>query len=505
MHNPNNPCLYITSDGECGDYVALSYVWGGDQPFKTTRSNFAQYCKGIPASKLPQTITDAIRVAHQLDIKYLWIDALCIIQDYADDIAVEIQNMANIYKNALVTIAAASAERCTDGFLEERLPKTLEFSCPFALPGDGTIVEVTISDPDGGRWREPLWERAWTLQEMMLSRRVLIYGAKGLYWKCQESFFSDGGEMDWDGYCYGASISTTLSPRSLPMTEKTDSQVTEDTMRARWLSVIKDFTSRKITAPTDKLPAISAIAREMGTGQGGFGDYLAGLWRNHLLDDLMWRVSRQQKLSSDAMPYRAPSWSWASPNGTIEYEDPEAPMYDHQTEQRYNMYRRHVATVVECETFSTSADSYGQISGGKLRIQGKVKRAGITFLTGLVASIVRDAVVASSNHSENGDEDDEDDETPYASVDLDGPKAFSTDYHQPSARQLMGTTGSVTCLIMQYRGRKADQAFAQGLVLAEARTSDGAVVYHRLGIFECMDVDESAFFDDAESQIVTLI
>ncbi len=61
----------VSMDGEHGTYLALSYVWGGAQPHKTTTSNISAYCNVITRSLLPQTILDVIYVAHTLGFRYL--------------------------------------------------------------------------------------------------------------------------------------------------------------------------------------------------------------------------------------------------------------------------------------------------------------------------------------------------------------------------------------------------------------------------------------------------
>lgn len=75
----------IHTRGHQEQYVALSYCWGSVQHFRTTNENFSEMQKSIPVEILPQTIRDAFFVAQKLDIRYIWIDALCIIQDNDDD------------------------------------------------------------------------------------------------------------------------------------------------------------------------------------------------------------------------------------------------------------------------------------------------------------------------------------------------------------------------------------------------------------------------------------
>lgn len=74
------PLLVTTTEGQTGKYIALSYCWG-KRPFFTLRSsNLEQLKQSIPLICLPQTVYDAITLAKRLDVRYIWVDSLCIIQ-----------------------------------------------------------------------------------------------------------------------------------------------------------------------------------------------------------------------------------------------------------------------------------------------------------------------------------------------------------------------------------------------------------------------------------------
>jgi Heterokaryon incompatibility protein (HET) len=94
--------LHITNKiaREHSSYSALSYCWGGNQPICATSHFIEALCSGILVQDLPQTIQDAIEVTRRLGIRYLWVDALCIIQDSITDKENEIRNMGLVYKNA---------------------------------------------------------------------------------------------------------------------------------------------------------------------------------------------------------------------------------------------------------------------------------------------------------------------------------------------------------------------------------------------------------------------
>lgn len=174
---------HINQASEYGEYAALSYCWGGPQLVLTLKKNLVSMTNGLPVDKLPQTILDAIRVTRNLNIKYLWIDALCIIQDSDEDKDKEIGLMNQIYKNATVTIAAVSAKSVSEGFLQPRTAPeyvTLPFLCSDNTFGNALVMKQFNYDS-----MHPLNKRAWTLQESLLSPRKLLFGENELVWYCQ--------------------------------------------------------------------------------------------------------------------------------------------------------------------------------------------------------------------------------------------------------------------------------------------------------------------------------
>lgn len=78
----------------------------------TCRNNHHDNERGIPLTELPQTFQDAVTTARRLKLRYLWIDSLCIIQDDSDDWSLHVAAMADIYRNAYITLAAGAS--CDD-------------------------------------------------------------------------------------------------------------------------------------------------------------------------------------------------------------------------------------------------------------------------------------------------------------------------------------------------------------------------------------------------------
>ncbi|KFH40643.1 hypothetical protein ACRE_086520 [Hapsidospora chrysogenum ATCC 11550] len=122
-------------------YAALSYCWGDIAPkFKLTTECIDKARSGILVKTLPKTLQDAILIARTMEIPYIWIDSLCIIQDDEGDKKRELPNMVHIYSGAAVVISAATSRTCEDGFLQPRDVSSLlkfVYKLPYFPTDDG--------------------------------------------------------------------------------------------------------------------------------------------------------------------------------------------------------------------------------------------------------------------------------------------------------------------------------------------------------------------------------
>ena len=115
------PCQLVEPRDLLGQYVALSYCWG-KQSYVLTIENKKDLMIRLDENRLPQTILDAIYTTRQLGYRFLWIDALCIVQNFATGKAEDIVNMNKIYQGAALTIVAGSASSASEGFLHPKRP-----------------------------------------------------------------------------------------------------------------------------------------------------------------------------------------------------------------------------------------------------------------------------------------------------------------------------------------------------------------------------------------------
>jgi hypothetical protein len=268
-------------------YAALSYCWGSDQTFRTTKNTLSNMMTKIAYEDLPKTIQDAVKVTSQLDIRYLWIDALCIVQDDEIEMACQINAMGSVYKNAVVVIAASRASAVDQGFLKIREShwRSTAASTPILCPKNG-IGQLWLAERKLARVfnHEPLSLREWTFQEMSLAPRVLMYTEDALLWQC--STISDPSLLE---ICTVAGETNLDYPLISHSTTEGGPHDPTDVAELwwNWDFIVTGYTQRCLTNAEDRLPALAGIAVEMKLKLKT--NYLAGLWRENMKSQLGWR------------------------------------------------------------------------------------------------------------------------------------------------------------------------------------------------------------------------
>lgn len=352
----NTVKLRCSIPGEILRWVALSYCWGGHQSLQTTTDTLTARLEDIPLSHLPRTIQDAITTARKVNLHYLWVDCLCIIQDDAVDVRREIATMPAIYRNATVVISAARAKSSSEGFLQDittPTPQDESFRLRFLCP-DGQIGSVILYGPDELEpKRDAIESRAWTLQEHLLSQRLLIFGSRNIWWTCtmvhtmytnrEINMHSEIGE-----------IRLRFLNLYLTQLRRYYASIPGHT----WLTLVQHYTNRTLTFPYDKLIAIAGCAEDYATKMGD--RYLAGHFEKSLLSSLLWK--RHGPLQSRPTAYRAPSWSWAAVDGQVRFEHFRFPMAES-------------LEFVDCQVQLVSAEApYGAVSAATLTLRGRVRK-----------------------------------------------------------------------------------------------------------------------------------
>ncbi|CAG8962214.1 hypothetical protein HYFRA_00005267 [Hymenoscyphus fraxineus] len=344
------PRLLVTNKKH-GYYTTLSYIWGGPISKRTTMSCFESYCNSIPLETLPKSFRDAARITKALGIRYLWIDALCIIQDSKEDWENECPQMCSIYQNSYITIAAPSSPSAEAGFLQRRSePICLPYyDSERTLAGEMWLQVGRNNFPEGALLRD----RGWVLQEEVFSRRTIFFGIEQNYFECYENIHYD----------YSALREQVKTPNKPDLKLLYESG--SDKGGGIWSDIVQAYSPRSLTFPTDKLAALSGIAKAFSLATGYH--YLAGHWRENLIPSLTWRKSlrNRNKVFRLNDTYKAPSWSWASVDGDIDF--PRWKPGDRSNSGSPEL--------VDVSVDLAGSDPFGQVSSGSLTIRAKVKMA----------------------------------------------------------------------------------------------------------------------------------
>lgn len=334
-------------------YVTLSHCWGKSPPFRLLVSNQEEYSSSIPISDLPRTFREGVEFTIRLGLRYIWIDALCIIQDSDEDWLRESLLMASVYSHSYVNLAAtASADGEGALFVAENpyLANPCVIQTTWAGLPPGTYMCV-----DDNAWsrninKAPLNQRAWVLQERLLAPRTVHFARDQVWWDCCEV-------RACESFPYGR------PEERVPI--KTDvitefQGITSDdpeTSRDAWLNIVQEYSACKLTKRRDKLIALTGIAKAVqATLQASDDDYLAGLWRGGIAVDLLWRLVGCGVRSEEKV---APSWSWASVEGEVHWNPSGIRV---QTPKRLSL------ELVDIQVNVTQAGTFGSLEGGHVLV-----------------------------------------------------------------------------------------------------------------------------------------
>ena len=369
------PRLYNTHDhdySQTSRYISLSYCWGQGVSMKTLTSNLASFHNAIPFNDLPRTFQDALNISKRLEVRYVWIDALCIVQDDQKDWNKEASSMASIYEHSAFTICVMNGMSSDSGFLSERpqyhsIPSMQGF---FMRPASGLMdahkfgsrrLYVSGDEPEA-----ILLSRAWTFQEQLLSPRLLNFFDSEVIWSCNTSTIcecgnpwnlkSGSGEPSSLKYEYGR-----VQNENLTETNKTTSIPTMINPDWRlWQKIVEQYSPRIVSFQKDRLWALSGIAQ---TFSGRLGSYYAGLWSDSILEGLEWERLEDcfDPKPSHRLNLSIPSWSWASVDQNLVW----------WARHSWNLEPIWTAEVRDIKTFSVSEDPFGETSGGYISLRSK--------------------------------------------------------------------------------------------------------------------------------------
>lgn len=307
-------------------YVALSHRWGTSEGFVLTSANKPTLEGGVYLADVPDTVRDAVVVTRALGLRYLWIDAMCIIQDDHGDWHQEAVTMSKVYGLATCTIAATNSGFDNTGFFTTRnqyrfracrVPNPFKKDSKYGFH----IRSQYLSRIHAREVRDSLWyNRGWVFQERTLSPRLLVFSRTQIMWACAHLQAAE----TWP--CGKTSENHIDQFESFEVEKARLHDLLDSAYGVRrghfaWWTFLQDYvSSAQLKFLSDRLVAIQGIATLVQTLTGQ--TYCGGIWLNHdLPSSLLWFVTTPMETGSP-VEYRAPSWSWASADGPIHFNVP---------------------------------------------------------------------------------------------------------------------------------------------------------------------------------------
>ncbi|KAK8243584.1 heterokaryon incompatibility protein-domain-containing protein, partial [Phyllosticta capitalensis] len=281
-------------------YMTLSHCWGSksDDVLRTLSTNITSMRQSIDWDEIPPTFQDAIRITRLMQCDFIWIDSLCIIQDDKSDWEDHAAQMAGIYSNSYLNIAATASKNPFQGFLSARtwtanLPheadtrplKSYSLSCNVVARPHLHQAHQAFFSSDERKLdllqhdHVPLLRRAWVFQERMLSRRTLHFTGSEMIWECRDRTLCECGDYN-------------VWPETGNFKNYFAQEISESTFPGDlgalfvWEACVQEFTSLDISDPSDWPQAFAGLATRFAPHLQS--NYVAGLWEREFAVCLTW-------------------------------------------------------------------------------------------------------------------------------------------------------------------------------------------------------------------------
>lgn len=319
-------------------YITLSHRWGDAKVPTLTTKTIINWAQGLAVNTLPKTFQDFIMLAKRLQIRYVWIDSLCIIQagDDGNDWRTEALTMDKVYMNSYCNVSADWGSPKRGLYFERDLRMVDKPKFDWRVkrqPNRDVVVAEKCILVENEFWedqvsRSPLSVRGWVVQERWLCPRNLRFGPREVFFECGQTTLSERFPktfpeplLEGDVILKSAfsNLQTLQSPQAtlLPATPGTE-------LYTAWGDVLSKYSRCYLTYASDRTVAFSGIAKFFRSLVDD--NYIAGLWLQNLASEMMW--FRHRLLTTAVVEdtkdrlflfkddkkgaYRAPSFSWAS-------------------------------------------------------------------------------------------------------------------------------------------------------------------------------------------------
>jgi hypothetical protein len=380
LGNPDHVALRLVDvKMSCPQYATLSHCWGTTitDEHKTMVGNLADRKKSITWSKLPPNSRDGIEIACRLGISFIWIDALCIIQDSDEDWASESVKMGYIYENSYLTIAAGLGADSFSGCYNKQSSIHIDYSSSYGGRNGDRLIEITsrVGRSAGEQSTisflcelnrtnptplllSPLARRGWVFQERVLSPRTVHFTPQQVIWECRENYRMEDLTPHPPPGLDGRTLAALVRPGDNPHREN---------LYEHWYRKIAaiHYGGRHFTKPGDRLIAIAGVARVFKHHFTLNDGYLAGLWETELAIGLGWVCSDNEH---EEFPDRAaktkvpslPSWTWCCHDGRLNWWS------------LYEPDREFAFIQSSLQFIGGGSDQFGLVNGGYIQVRGRL-------------------------------------------------------------------------------------------------------------------------------------
>lgn len=344
-------------------YAALSYVWGGAQQLKLERKNEREFQVpgALSRAVLPHTIRDSIDLVRSLGLKWIWVDVLFICQgrtpDDIQDQQSQVSNMGNIYREAFVTIIAASGDHANAGLpgirpgsrsSNQQLVQIIPVNATSKHAGlalastcSSRSVIINGSSPSEQDVDQSVWStRAWTFQERCMSRRCLVFTSEQVHWVCDGAVFCEESSFEHPNLYEKSEFDTPLrlelfGGNAVPLRMKSlDGPLDRMTITSRgfwtrYKRYVGVYSHRRMSFQGDIYDAFSAVTEAFGRlsqeqflwghPRSRFGISLS--WRSPSSNYTLYRRTEKTTLPMTSLNTQVclPSWSWMGWVGAVEF------------------------------------------------------------------------------------------------------------------------------------------------------------------------------------------
>lgn len=365
--------LYIPAvDGPPSSaYMTLSHRWVDQHTPLLTSANHDTHRTWKDITELPATFQDAIRVALQLLVQYIWLDSLCIIQNSPDgeDWDQESRTMQDVYANAACNIVAGDPRSIdggnsidgTDlGLFRDRNPGILGgfvVECAwFKSKSPNHVRVLPTNNVTNDLEKSAIYSRGWVLQERLLAARTLHFGKTQIYWFCARTSASESAVLGHrENISRGLSLQVLKDFKYHDVSEVSAIINREDALNRvvrLWMDIVQVYSACDFTFLSDRQVALDGV---VSLFQAVIDDrYHAGLWNSRPIASLYWRTARERRADVERIP-DAPTWSWTSINTGIEY--PWHSRYDKDWSNATSLAKILTIDQAELENLTVTSDA----------------------------------------------------------------------------------------------------------------------------------------------------